>query len=62
LRRRRKLYIWLIIGGIALGLTTLNGCGTIQRPVSSTPFASTIMVTATTGTIQRTAPLTVTVQ
>jgi hypothetical protein len=57
-RRRSKLFSGLLVIGVALGLTALNGCGGIQGPI---PSASTITVTATVGTIQRTAPLAITV-
>ncbi len=60
-RSRRRLHLGLFIAGVALGLTALSGCGGLQGKTPSTPIASTITVTATAGTIQRAAPLTVTV-
>ena len=59
-RKRRKSHYCLLIAGVALGLTTLSSCGRINN-VSAAPSISTVIVTATTGTINQTAPLTVTV-
>jgi hypothetical protein len=59
-RKRRKFRHYLMIAGLALGLTALNSCGAVNT-VPSSASVSTVIVTATTGTIQQTAPLTVTV-
>jgi hypothetical protein len=60
-RRRRRLHLWIVVAGAALGLAALGGCGGIQAPTHLTPAASTITVTASDGTVQQAAPLTVTV-
>jgi hypothetical protein len=60
-RRRRKIFSGLFLVGLALGFIALSGCGGIQATQAVTPAASTITVTATAGTIQHAAPLTVTV-
>ena len=61
LLRRRKFYYKLFIAGLVLGLAASNGCGNYQVTIHPANTTSTIMVTATAGTIQQTAALTVTV-
>jgi hypothetical protein len=60
-RRHRKRSFWLLIGGLALGLTVSTGCSGNADTLLATPPASIITVTATAGTVQQTAALTVTV-
>jgi LysM repeat protein len=60
-RRRRRFHFGLFIAGLALGLTASSGCGAFHSTMPPAPVASTVTVTATAGTIQRTASLTVTV-
>ncbi len=60
-RKRRKLHSWLLIAGLVLGVTMASGCSGLQGIKPPASFASTITVTATAGSTQRTAPLTVTV-
>jgi len=50
----------LLIAGLALVLTTQNACGGYVGTIPA-PVTSTVTVTATSGTIQQTAALTVTV-
>ncbi|MGD0902191.1 MAG: hypothetical protein ABR924_04535, partial [Terracidiphilus sp.] len=59
-RRRRRFHSTLLIAGLALVLTALNGCGGYVGTIPA-PVTSTVTVTATSGTIQQTAALTVTV-
>ena len=58
---RRRLHLGLLVVGLALGLTAISACGGLQRPMNLTPAASNITVTATSGTTQGTAALTVNV-
>jgi len=60
--RRRKVDFPIFIAGLALGLTGTSGCGGSQVTLLTSPVTSTITVTATAGTLQRTAPLSVTVK
>ena len=59
-RRRRRFHFMLLIAGLALVLTTQNACGGYVGTIPA-PVTSTVTVTATSGTIQQTAALTVTV-
>jgi LysM repeat protein len=59
-RRRRRFHSMLFIAGLALVLTTLNGCGGYVGTIPP-PVTLNVTVTATSGTIQQTATLTVTV-
>jgi hypothetical protein len=57
-RRRRATWMLVALATMALG-ATLSGCGGHSTPK---PTTSTISVVATSGTIQQTVPLTVTIQ
>jgi len=59
-RSRRGFHSALFIAGFVLLLTALSGCGAYEGKVPS-PVTSIITVTATAGTIQQSAALTVTV-
>jgi hypothetical protein len=59
-RRRRRFHSMLFIAGLALVLTTQNGCGGYVGTIPP-PVTLNVTVTATSGTIQQTATLTVTV-
>ena len=62
-RRRHEFHLglFIVVVGLVLGLTAPNGCGSNQRGTTSAPVTSIVTVTATAGTIQRTAALTLTV-
>jgi LysM repeat protein len=59
-RSRRRFYPLLFIAGFVLLPTALNGCGGFAGTMPS-PVTSIVTVTATAGTIQQSAALTVTV-
>jgi LysM repeat protein len=60
-RKRRKFYFKLFIAGLILGLAASNGCNGYPGTTHSAMVTSTVMATATAGTIQQAAALTVTV-
>jgi LysM repeat protein len=60
-RRRRKIYLILFIFVLVLGLTESSGCNGHQITLHPATITSIVMATATAGTIQQEAALTVTV-
>jgi hypothetical protein len=67
-RKRRGLQRFLLLAVFALGLSLLNGCGvagiSLTNPINPTNPAGpyTVTVTASAGTVQKTATFTLTVQ
>jgi LysM repeat protein len=59
-RRRRRFHFLLFIAGFVSLLTALSGCAAYEGTMHA-PVTSIVVVTATAGTIQQSATLTVTV-
>ena len=59
-RRRRGIHLAILIAGLVLGQLALNGCGGSQGKIVPL-VSSTVTVTATAGTMQQSAILSVTV-
>jgi hypothetical protein len=59
-KKRRTAKLWLLaLATVSFGATLLIGCGGKSTP---NPMTSTVTVTATSGSIHQTVPLSVTIQ
>jgi hypothetical protein len=60
-KKRRRLQMLVLLSVSLIGLSLLNGCGSQSTPHSTTPTTATITVTATSGTLQQSTTILLTV-
>jgi hypothetical protein len=60
-KKRRRLQMLLLLSVSLIGLSLLNGCGTQSTPHSTPATTATITVTATSGSLQQSTTVLLTV-